>query len=216
MKFACFVLLALSAVLVKAASDDAETLKHLKDREGYSTVGYFPTDTSGVTIGIGIDLGQQTKTGLTAKGISSTIITKLEKYLGYKSKAALYAAGLNEKNLVLTTAEADALSMPFIKEAINIVLPYSTNMSIKGHAALVSLRHWAGSLGCNNCKLSTKVNGVDTNYIWQAISGKTATTAQLKTALEKLVAGNKKECDSITSNKPSYCTRPQHEVDYLK
>ena len=49
------------------------TLAHLKDKEGYSTVGYLPTTTSGVTIDIGIYLGQQTKTGLLAKGVSSTI-----------------------------------------------------------------------------------------------------------------------------------------------
>ena len=207
MKFACFILLAATAVMVKAASDDAETLKHLKDREGYATVGYFPTSNSGVTIGIGIDLGQQTVAALTAKGISATILAKLLPYIGYRSSAALYAVGLSEKNLVLTTAEADALSLPFIKELNTIVSPYSVNMDKKGHAALVSLRHWAGSLGCSNCKLSITSGGVDTNPLWTAISGKTATNAQVKAALIKTRDGK-------TAGTVSY-NRLNHEITYL-
>ena len=199
MKFVCIILLAVTAVMVKAASDDAETLRHLKDREGYATVGYFPTSSSGVTISVGIDLGQQTLAGLTAKGISSTILAKLKPYIGYTSKSALYAAGLNERNLVLTTAEADALVMPFIRELNTIVAPYSNNMDKKGHAVLVSLRHWAGSLGCNNCKLSYTSGGVDTNSLWAAISGKTATNAQVKAALLK--TRNGKTVGSVSYNR---------------
>ena len=207
MKLACFFLLAVSAAMVKAASNDAETLKHLKDREGYATVGYFPTADSGVTIGIGIDLGQQTLTGLAAKGISATILTKLTPYIGYRSKAALTAAGLNEKNLVLTTSEADALSLPFIKELNTIVTPYSANMDIKGHAALVSLRHWAGSLGCTGCKLSISSPTGEINPLWQAISGKTATNAQVRAALIKTRDG--KAVGTVAYN------RLNHEITYL-
>ena len=198
--------LALIAIVSADARYD-ETLKHLKDREGFKTVGYFPTLTSGVTIGIGIDLGQQTKTGLINKGVSSTIIAKLEKYIGYTSKAALDAAGLVASNLVLTVAEAEALSKPFIMDSYNVALPYAVNMDNKGMAVLVSLRHWAGTLGCSNCKLSITVNGVDTNYIWNTIKDKTATNLLMKSALLKTVVG--KPIGSVAYN------RLNHEITYL-
>lgn len=183
------------------------TLAHLKDREGYATVGYLPTTTSGCTIGIGIDLGQQTKTGLIAKGVSTAIVTKCEKYLGLTSKAQLDAKGLIASSLVLSVAEADALSKPFIMDSYNIALPYAVNMDAKGLAVLVSLRHWAGSLGCSNCKLSITVGGVDVNYIWDAIKLKTATNAQLKAAMQKTLPG--KAVGSVSYN------RINHEIVYL-
>lgn len=185
-----------------------ETLKHLKEREGFTAFGYLPTTSSGVTIGIGIDLGQQTKAGLQSKGVSLAIISKLEKYLGYKSKAQLDAAKLTASNLVLTITEAELLSKPFILESYNAVAPYAVNLDSKGNAVLVSLRHWAGSLGCSNCKLSVLVNGIDTNYLWTAIKGKTATNAQIKQALEKTLPG-KLPIGSATYN------RIKHEITYL-
>jgi hypothetical protein len=200
------LLIALLPVVYGDARYD-ETLRHLKDREGFATVGYLPTITSGVTIGIGIDLGQQTKTKLVGLGVSPTIISKVEKYLGYTSKAQLDAAGLVASSLVLTVAEAEAISKPYIMEGYGIVLPYAVNMDNKGMAVLVSLRHWAGSLGCSNCKLSITVNGVDKNYLWEAIKGKTATNAQLKTALKSTVVG--KPVGSVAYN------RINHEITYL-
>jgi hypothetical protein len=185
-----------------------ETLKHLKDREGFATVGYLPTTSSGVTIGIGIDLGQQTKTGLQSRGISSSIISKLEKYLGFKSKAQLDAAKLTPSNLVLTQSEAESLSKPFILESYDAVAPYAVNLDDKGNAVLVSLRHWCGSLGCSNCKLSILVNGVDTNYLWNEIKGKTARNEQIKQALMKTLQG-KLPIGSATYN------RIKHEINYL-
>ncbi|RNA24575.1 hypothetical protein BpHYR1_010718, partial [Brachionus plicatilis] len=76
MKFLSFLIVATSIALISADATYDEILRHLKDREGFKTVGYFPTLSSGVTIGIGIDLGQQTKAGLQAKGISASIISK--------------------------------------------------------------------------------------------------------------------------------------------
>ena len=192
-----FLLSLTISCFVKANYD--VTLAHLKDREGYATVGYLPTTTSGCTIGIGIDLGQQTKTGLIAKGVSTTIVTKCEKYLGLTSKAQLDARGLRASDLVLSVAEADALSKPFIMDSYNIALPYAVNMDAKGLAVLVSLRHWAGSLGCSNCKLSITVGGVDVNYIWEAIKLKTATNAQLKAAMQKTLPG--KTVGSVSYNR---------------
>jgi hypothetical protein len=206
MKF-IFIAIVSSILLCFVRANYDVTLAHLKDREGYATVGYLPTTSSGVTIGVGIDLGQQTKTGLLAKGVSSTIVTKCEKYLGLTSKAQLDAKGLKASNLVLSVAEADALSKPFIMESYNIALPYAAKMNAKGLAVLVSLRHWAGSLGCSNCKLSISVNRVDVNYVWDAIKAKTATNAQLKVALQKTLPG--KAVGSVSYN------RINHEIVYL-
>ena len=206
MKFIFFAIVSSILLFLVNANYDV-TLAHLKDREGYATVGYLPTTTSGVTIGIGIDLGQQTKTGLIAKGVSSTIVTKCEKYLGLTSKAQLDAKGYKASDLVLSVAEADALSKPFIIDSYNIALPYAVNMDAKGLAVLVSLRHWAGSLGCSNCKLSITVNGVDVNYLWEAIKNKKATNAQLKAALQKTLPG--KAVGSVSYN------RINHEIVYL-
>ena len=80
-------------------------------------------------------------------------------------------------------------------------------MDDKGLAVLVSLRHWAGTLGCTNCKLSISVAGKDVNYVWNAIQGKIATNAQLKTALKNTLPG--KTVGTATYN------RIQHEINYL-
>jgi hypothetical protein len=198
MKFIFFAIVSSILLCLVNANYDV-TLAHLKDREGYATVGYLPTTTSGVTIGLGIDLGQQTKAGLIAKGVSSTIVTKCEKYLGLTSKAQLDAKVYKASNLVLSVFEADALSKPFVMDSYNVALPYAVNMDAKGLAVLVSLRHWAGSLGCSNCKLSILAKGADVNYLWEAIKGKTATNAQLKAALQKTLPG--KAVGSVSYNR---------------
>jgi hypothetical protein len=204
MRLTCFSILAL--ILAVNANYDV-TLKHLKDREGFATIGYLPTTLSGVTIGVGIDLGQQTKAGLQAKGVSAAVITKVEKYLGYKSKAELDAKALTASSLVLTILEAEDITKPFIMDSYNVALPYAAKMDSKGLATLVSLRHWAGSLGCTNCKLSLLVGGIDTNYVWNAIKDKIGTNLQLKTAMEKTLPG--KTVGTATYN------RLQHEITYL-
>lgn len=195
----------LSQVMSDASFD--VTFNHVVDREQYATVGYIPTSGSGVTIGIGIDLGQQTKSGLKAKGISDAIISKVEKYLGYKTEADVNKANLKASNLVLTSQEALDLSKPFISEAYSVCKPYAAKMTDKGLAVLVSLRHWAGSLGCSNCKLSVIENKVDTNHVWNTIKDKTATNKQLKTSLEKTLLG--KSVGTAAYN------RIKHEITYL-
>jgi len=71
---------------------------------------------------------------------------------------------------------------------LNDALPFATKMDAKGLDVLVSLRHWAGSLDCSNCKLSVTVNEVDVNYVWRAIQAKTATNSLLKAALQITLA----------------------------
>ena len=188
-----------------AANTQSEILPHLKDMEGFKTVGYFPTDQSGVTIGIGIDLGQQTQ----ISGISSTIQNKIKKYLGLKTRAEVERKGLKASDLKLTVQEAEELSMVFIKDSINAVSQYAKNMNDKGFAALVSLRHWNGFLSCSGagCKLSNLVSGKYVNYVWNAISGGAATNSQLKTALQNTLKGK-------TQGTATY-NRIQREINYL-
>ena len=78
------------------------------------TKGYVPADksgkpfgASGVTIATGLDLGQQTKEGLAAMGISATIINRLAPYIGAKREEAQYI--LAREPLRLTQEEVDAI-----------------------------------------------------------------------------------------------------------
>ena len=182
-----------------------ETLAHIKDREGFFPVGYFPTPLSGVTIGIGIDLGQQTKTSLTNLGISPTIISKCEKYFGLKSEAEVKAKHLNASDLVLTRSEAEDLSKPFIMDSFNVAQPYRGQMNDKGLAVLESLRHWAGSLGSTSGKLF--VNSKNANLVWNVIKDKKATNAELREALKQTLLDK-------TSGTAGY-NRIKHEIAYL-
>ena len=188
-----------------AANTQSEILPHLKDMEGFKTTGYFPTDQSGVTIGIGIDLGQQNR----ISGISSTIQNKIQKYLGLKTRAEVERKGLKASDFKLNVQEAESLSMVFIKDSINAVSQYAKNMNDKGFAALVSLRHWNGFLSCSGagCKLSNLASGKYVNYVWNVISGGAATNSQLKTALQNTLKGK-------TQGTATY-DRIQREINYL-
>ena len=78
------------------------------------TRGYVPCDkagrplgVSGVTIGTGVDLGQQTGAGLLDMGVPHAVVRKLLPYIGLKKDAAL--AAIKDQPLVLTPAEVAAL-----------------------------------------------------------------------------------------------------------
>ncbi|GLQ64365.1 pesticin C-terminus-like muramidase [Gluconobacter cerinus] len=88
----------------------------LKAREGYSSNGYVPKDAagkpssnSGVTIGVGLDLGNKTVTSLQKMGISDSIISALSPYLGLKGQDAQSA--LDSAPLSLSSTDADAASI---------------------------------------------------------------------------------------------------------
>ena len=83
------------------------------------TRGYVPCDkagrplgVSGVTIGTGVDLGQQTALGLLDMGVPFEIVDKLRPYFGYKKQDA--KAVLRERPLVLSAAEIEALDSAVI------------------------------------------------------------------------------------------------------
>lgn len=63
---------------------------------------------SGVTIGVGVDLGWQSESQLRYWGVSAALLEKLKPYLGRKKNAAVVA--LNLKPLTLTEAEARELT----------------------------------------------------------------------------------------------------------
>ena len=82
------------------------------------TKGYVPSKNgvplgvSGVTIGTGVDLGQQTSTGLVMMGVPPEVIRKLTPYFGLKKQAAMDA--LKRQPLTLSPAEVYALDSAVI------------------------------------------------------------------------------------------------------
>ena len=82
--------------------------------EGKSiTKGYVPSSNgepigvSGVTIATGLDLGQQTRTGLEAMGIPAALVDRFAPYLGVQKKEAQYI--LSKYPLTLTRDEVAAV-----------------------------------------------------------------------------------------------------------
>jgi hypothetical protein len=100
---------------VKKKSDlDNLDLKFLRSVEGFEIKGYVPKDRdindkvpSGVTIGTGFDLGQQTLAGFKKFAFSETLYNKLKPYVGLKGVVARDKLALLP--LRLTNLEADEL-----------------------------------------------------------------------------------------------------------
>ena len=72
----------------------------------------IPLGVSGVTVGTGVDLGQQTSAGLVMMGVPPEVIRKLTPYLGLKKQAAQEA--LRKMPLILSAAEVEALDSAVI------------------------------------------------------------------------------------------------------
>ena len=66
-----------------------------------------PLGVSGVTVGTGVDLGQQTAAGLLDMGVPHSIVIKFLPYIGLKTAAAVKAIQMQPLNL--TAAEVKAL-----------------------------------------------------------------------------------------------------------
>ena len=75
---------------------------------GYNVSKLDPMGVSGVTVGIGVDLGQQTEHQLRKWGVSDALLDKLRPYIGAKDKAACIA--LQKAPLTLTEEEARELT----------------------------------------------------------------------------------------------------------
>jgi hypothetical protein len=87
----------------------------IREFEGFKIEGYIPKDKdnkilgeSGVTVGSGIDLGQQTAAGLKKAGVPERIINKLTDYFGKRKDKAEKI--LEEKPLTLSKDEAELLT----------------------------------------------------------------------------------------------------------
>ena len=100
-----------------------------------ATIGYVPTNrygavigNSGVTIGIGVDLGKVTAAQLKRYGVSNRLINKLRPYLGLRGQAAY--AYLQRHPLILHKKQAEALTRAVQTYVINSVANYYTKDSV--------------------------------------------------------------------------------------
>ena len=95
--------------------------------EGFETTGYVPSvynkDTkartfgkSGVTAGVGVDLGQMSKSDIKALGLDEKLTNRLLPYAGLKGKAAFDF--LQKNPLVLSEDEAAFISQPVVRKTI--------------------------------------------------------------------------------------------------
>jgi len=86
----------------------------LDDREDFRLGGYVPEENgitignSGVTVGGGVDLGQQSEADLRRRGVPEDLIDKLRPFLGLKREAA--QRFLRENPLILTEDQARTLT----------------------------------------------------------------------------------------------------------
>jgi len=187
----CDVMLAGRTLICKESGrpDCKDNFAWVTQREGgMKLVGYIPTPRSGVTIGVGIDLGQQSEEDLQRLKVPASIIVKVHPYLGLKTAEEVAKKGLKPENLKLSLDEAQALTFPFLNEDLDKVTPYCDNLSCNGTDVLVSLRHWAGSLGNSHpdgklCVEDPPGSRQCQNFLWQAIKADTATDKDIKTAL---------------------------------
>ena len=76
----------------------------IREREGFKTIGYQPTKSSGVTIGMGVDLKSKNRDYF--KGLPKELVDKLAPYFGLTGSDAARVAS----NLVLEEDEAQQVS----------------------------------------------------------------------------------------------------------
>ncbi|WP_193744581.1 pesticin C-terminus-like muramidase [Dickeya zeae] len=114
----------------KPISSDQDFLKEfnidisfLRESEGMRTDGYVPlnkdgtpVENSGVTIGMGIDLGQREAKDLIRDGVPSSIVEKLKPYMKLKKTSALQK--IREMPLRLTSNEINILSNIYIQKSL--------------------------------------------------------------------------------------------------
>ncbi len=70
------------------------------------------------------------------------LLAKLDPYLGLRTRAAVHAAGLDEKDLRLTLDEGLQLNAAFKRALMNRIAPYDDRLSDRGTAVLASISHW--------------------------------------------------------------------------
>ncbi|MUF08402.1 hypothetical protein GNF76_29185, partial [Pseudomonas sp. CCM 7893] len=121
---------------------------------------YGPASASGVTIGIGVDLGSKTRESLTKDGVSSDLVQQLAEYTGFKGKEA--ANKLAQKPLTITEQQAALLSKVYMdKTSKSIEARYNSvvgegafrEIPIYTRTAIISLAYQSGdNLAANSPK----------------------------------------------------------------
>ena len=126
----------------------------------------FPN--AGVTVGVGVDLGAQTATGLANMGVPSGIITTLTPYLTLKGSAAV--SYLSSHPLTLSSADANTLSSAVLSSYFNAVgLAYSnksdnfmfTDLPWQAQTVLADLWYNSGNLATSAPGLWTEMANGD-------------------------------------------------------
>ncbi|HEB6949040.1 TPA: glycosyltransferase, partial [Salmonella enterica subsp. enterica serovar Hvittingfoss] len=113
-------------------SKDILDLDFLHASEGYRSEAYWPGASSGITIGYGVDIGQQSETGLIKWGVPQSIIDKIKDYLGVTGEAAdTILSGLKDKTLGLSDSEIKQLSDIVKKQTTeNIINKYKQHLAL--------------------------------------------------------------------------------------
>ncbi|EBY4402265.1 hypothetical protein DUV58_24755 [Salmonella enterica subsp. enterica serovar Caracas] len=113
-------------------SKDILDLDFLHVSEGYRSEAYWPGQSSGITIGYGVDIGHQSEEGLHKWGVPQSIIDKIKDYFGITGEAAnTLLKGLKDKTLGLSDREIKQFSDIVKKQATaDIINKY--NAATKG------------------------------------------------------------------------------------
>lgn len=132
----------------------SKRIKHIDKMEGYKTQGYIPNDSSGITIGYGIDLGFQTVDSLIGLGIDKKTAELWEEkgYLG-KLYKDFEIEGKNPTSIAMSvsipTDEAlkNKLAENIFIKADEHLKKYQGKVSDDVYASLTTLHHFSGGFG---------------------------------------------------------------------
>ena len=132
----------------------SKRIKHIDKMEGYKTQGYIPNDSSGITIGYGIDLGFQTVDSLVGLGIDKKTAELWDEkgYLG-KLYKDFEIEGKNPESIAMSvsipTDEAlkNKLAENIFIKADEHLKKYQGKVSDDVYASLTTLHHFSGGFG---------------------------------------------------------------------
>lgn len=126
--------------------------------EGFHTKLYIPSGgKSGLTLGTGVDLKHWTKSGLEDAGVSSTIIDKLEPYLGKKDSKLIGEEPLTEEEV----KELDNAVMSYTLDDIRTRIPKFDKLPKALKLAVIAGRHQYGATKFFRYKIVSQINRGD-------------------------------------------------------
>lgn len=128
-----------------------------------SVTDYRAMGVSGVTIGVGVDLGQQKERNLRKWGVPEAVLDKIRPYIGLQSGAALRA--LRNNPLTLSLDETQALTRAeHYGYLSSVVIPWWNkgerekdfdNLPWQAQAVIFSLLYQCGVKGAERCGPNT-------------------------------------------------------------